>query len=136
MLLGAHLCVWEQAGHATPELRLSLMHGTPSSPGTKARSWNRSPDEQLPASRMSWGEDQARMVPGLPWHGREVCVMYIPEAAVHPVTLKPELKIVSGAASPGRKSFCGEYTSTPLTIFSESVNNSPKRNLNTMNLGD
>lgn len=128
--------MWEQAGRATPELRLFLMHGAPSSPGTKARSWNRSPDEPLTAIRVSWGKDRAREVPGLPWHRREVCMMCIPEAAVHPVTLEPDLKIVSGAASPERKSLCGEYTSTPLTIFSESVNNSPKRNLNTMNLGD
>lgn len=58
-------------------------------------------------------------------------MMCIPEAAVHPVTLEPELSF-----EPGEEELCGEYTSTPLTIFSESVNNSPKRNLNTMNLGD
>lgn len=99
-------------------------------PGTAARA------SSPTASRVSWGQDRARKVPGLPWHRGGVRVMCIPEAAVHPVTLEPESEVVSGAASPGRKSLCDQYASTPLTVFSESVNNSPKRNLNTMNLGD
>lgn len=70
-------------------MRLSRPHCAVASPGTKARSWNRSPDEH-PHSRVSLGDDQARKVPGLPWHRREVCMMCIPEAAVHPVTLEPQ----------------------------------------------
>lgn len=79
---------------------LVLMHGAPSSPGTRARSWNRSLDEHLTASRVSWGQDQAQKGPGLPWHKREVCMMCIPEAAVHPVTLEPELSFEPGKEEP------------------------------------